>query len=231
MTFEQGEYWIERGRKYFQEFADQSEALRLIFSKQEEQLWKILEQLDLRGVETVMEIGCGFGRISAIVLKYLVDVKLFLCVDISKSQIKRAKERLDREVDKPPYFAVGDFRKTFVRDSFDLVIASEVFLHFPPQEIKYVLRNAQEISRRMLIHIDPFLVPSMTRRDRLGDFWRSLEKRVKGKPAITNWFHDFPKLYDHSLVGKITLFPIIDGIQHVFVVEKARQIPEDWGKS
>lgn len=53
-------YWIKRGKKYKDEFSRHDIRTTRIFRYQEQRL---IDELDELKFETVLEVGCGFGRI------------------------------------------------------------------------------------------------------------------------------------------------------------------------
>jgi SAM-dependent methyltransferase len=217
--FDQGRHWRERGAGYAAEFERHSPETAQAFAEQEEAIRGLLRESRFADVRSVLEIGAGFGRVTALVLEALPAVERYVALDISSDQIAAARARLGEQASVQPEFVMGDFRAQPESDSFDLVVAAEVFLHFPPAEAAGVVRKAQRLSQRFLVHIDPF--PTARRPPVLV---RALHRaqRLRGRtPSRTDWSHDYPRLYDHGLLREAALRPIAGGIQHLFVVERA----------
>ena len=57
---------------------------------------KVLERLPLRGDETVVDAGCGSGRVTQLLLDRLPDGHV-VAVDSSESMVEHAREALDPE--------------------------------------------------------------------------------------------------------------------------------------
>ena len=141
-------YWQGRGAGYKAEFRRHDPLTRFRFWQQERAIRKELKALC--GVESVLEIGCGFGRITKLLLE-LPDVKRVVATDISKDQIEAAKRTI-----KDPRV---EFRCTSVLDldyskEFDLVIASEVLMHIPHPSVWKAIRRMKAASKRYIMNID-----------------------------------------------------------------------------
>ena len=104
---------------------------------------------------TVLEVGCGFGRITKIILSNFPEVTEYVAVDLSPDQIENARNYVmgsdKRGVLK---FIVSDIQSLEMNLKYDLVIAPEVLLHILPSEIKEVLVKMVGWSRRNVVNID-----------------------------------------------------------------------------
>src|SRR6185295_9616984 len=59
---------------------------------------EVLDRLELRGDETVLDAGCGTGRVTAELLKKLPDGRV-IGLDGSEQMIEKARENLDDRVE------------------------------------------------------------------------------------------------------------------------------------
>jgi SAM-dependent methyltransferase len=216
--FDQGRHWRERGAGYVAEFERHSPETARAFDEQEEAIRRLLREPRFSDVRSVLEIGAGFGRVTGLVLEVLPAIERYVALDISADQIAAARARLSGWAGKQPDFVVGDFRARPETDSFDLVLAAEVFLHFPPAEVTDVVRKAQRLSRRFLVHVDPF--PTARRPPLLVRALHRAQRLRSRGPTRTDWAHDYPLLYDHGALRDAALRPIAGGSQHLFVVER-----------
>ena len=83
------EYWHERGKVYKKNFIyDKDKRL------QEELLIQYLNNIftDNQSLQSVLELGCGFGRITKLLLTNYPGIKEYLAVDLSPHQIENAKK-------------------------------------------------------------------------------------------------------------------------------------------
>lgn len=218
-SFDQGAYWRQRGIGYRAEFDHHPEESQAFFAQQEAAVRALLGEGRFRDVRSVLEIGAGFGRVTSLVLRGLPQVERYLALDISAHQIAAARAQLEQDVVETPEFRVADFREFPEAEQFDLVIASEVFLHFPPKEITGVVRKAQRLSRRLLVHLDPF--PGRPQPPLLVGLLHRAQRLRGSTPGRTDWLHNFPRLYDHTIVREAALRPIAGGHQHLFIVERS----------
>ena len=78
-------YWHERGKGYINEFRSHGFAKRRRFRRQEKVLLKALRTLSF---ESVLEVGCGFGRITKLVLDDFPNIRRYKGIDLSPEQIE-----------------------------------------------------------------------------------------------------------------------------------------------
>lgn len=83
---------------------------------------EVLERLELNGDETVLDAGCGSGRVAAELLKRLPRGRL-IAVDGSAAMIEKAKERLGSDVT----YVVADLAELEVEQPLDLVFSTATF--------------------------------------------------------------------------------------------------------
>lgn len=137
------DYWKERGKLYQKEFVSNK-----FYQRQEN---KLLDYLKTIKFETVLEVGCGFGRITQLILSNF-PVKKYLAIDLSEDQIKNAKKICSN-------FKNIEFKNITIQDlkpndKFDLVLGVEVLLHVLPKEINSVLKKLIYLSNKDIINID-----------------------------------------------------------------------------
>lgn len=141
--------------------------------------------LQLGPIGSVIDVGCGRGRLARVV-RDVLPAALYSGMDLGPAQIAATREvRPDGD-----YFQsrLQDFRP---KRKWDLVIASEVLLHIPPDDIQQAVKNLRRLGRRWIVTVDwtqPVLPPI----------------------AEENWLHDY-----RSLFGKIEK-AMPAGLQTVF---------------
>ena len=151
MSYNPSEYWRERGKVYKKNFRyDKDKRL------QEEFLLTHLN--DISGsFKSVLELGCGFGRITKLLLTNYDNITEYLAVDISPDQIENAKNlissaKLSNKVKLD--FLVSDIQSLKLDKQYDLVILSEVLLHILPTEIDSIVNKLISMTKRHIINID-----------------------------------------------------------------------------
>lgn len=166
MTFDALGYWITRGKDYLRQF-QRSPA----FDQQELALTTYLSALDY---SSVLEIGCGFGRITELVRP---TADKYVAIDVSPDQIEAARERvLDVE-----YWCSSIEDWTTTR-TFDLVLAVEVLMHVPPSRMPAVVSKMLDLSNGHVVTVD----------------WTG-----EGVPSRHNWRHDYATLFPQPRVVPI----------------------------
>lgn len=151
MSYNPSEYWHERGKIYKKNFRyDKNKRL------QEEFLIAHLNSIP-GSFKSVLELGCGFGRITKLLLTNYSTITEYLAVDISPDQIENAKTlitstKLPNEVKLD--FRVSDIQSLKLDKEYDLVILSEVLLHILPTDIDSIIKKLITLSKKHIINID-----------------------------------------------------------------------------
>ena len=151
MSYNPSEYWHERGKIYKKNF-------RYDENKRVQEEFLIAHLNNISGsFKTVLELGCGFGRITQLLLSNYANITEYLAVDISPDQIENAKSLLSSikvtnhvKLD----FLVSDIQSLRLDKEYDLVILSEVLLHILPTEIDSIIKKLITLSKKHIINID-----------------------------------------------------------------------------
>jgi SAM-dependent methyltransferase len=152
VTYNPAEYWRERGKIYKKNF-------RYDKNKRVQEEFLIAHLNNISGsFKSVVELGCGFGRITQLLLSNYPNITEYLAVDISPDQIENAKSLLSSsklpnnqvKVD----FLVSDIQSLQLDKEYDLVILSEVLLHILPTDIDSIIKKLITLSKKHIINID-----------------------------------------------------------------------------
>jgi SAM-dependent methyltransferase len=188
------EYWTERGKTYYKEKVFNTPEMRL----QEEFVLRILKQLRF---SSVFEAGCGFGRVTKLLLDNF-DVEYYDAIDLSPDQAARARQNNPRA-----NVTVSTIQDFVSNRKYDMVIASEVLLHVRPEDIRNVIMKLLSLSNIHLVHID----------------WD--EENPTPNPEPFNFMHNYGSIYEEmglqftrTRVRKKKFLRTIDARQSVFVV-------------
>jgi 2-polyprenyl-3-methyl-5-hydroxy-6-metoxy-1,4-benzoquinol methylase len=159
---------------------------------------------------SVLEVGCGFGRITKLLLSQFPNIRKYTAMDISPHQIKNAREyvkgvRGDIDIE----FIVSEIKSLQVTEQYDLVIAAEVLLHILPSEITDIIAKLAGLSSHHIINVDYYQ-----------------EKEASLAPH--NFLHQYEKIYNAiPSIRKVNRLPIrkggflgIDTKQSIFHAEK-----------
>ena len=143
---------------------------------------------------TVIEVGCGFGRITKILLSNFPDIKEYIAVDLSPHQIENAKRYVKKIKNGKgnTQFIVSDIQSLQIDKKYDLVIASEVLMHILPSEIEEVMQKLVDISNQHVVNIDWY------------------EEKTPTKAAPHNFIYQYEKIYqDIPSVMQVNRIPIV----------------------
>lgn len=122
------------------------------------------------GAKDVLDVGCGRGRLADLLKRSMPDVA-YAGVDIGEAQIAATK------LIRPD----GEFYLSRLQDfaplrEWDLVLASEVLMHIPPNDIGAVCDKLKGLARKWIVTID----------------WT---EPVPEPIAPWNWLYDYPALF------------------------------------
>jgi trans-aconitate methyltransferase len=94
--------------------------------------------------ESVLEVGCGFGRIARLIRSVRPDAE-YTGIDISPTMIASA------DVPGVIVSSLADYRP---RRKYDLVIAVEVLMHVPPRDVQAAVRKLDRLASRYIVTCD-----------------------------------------------------------------------------
>jgi len=191
-------FWLNRGKEYISEFQRHSFFARRYFKQQEKALIKVLRSFSF---ENVLEVGCGFGRITKLILDEF-HVRKLKGIDLSPRQIENARKYVNNgEVE----LLVGRVQDLDIPDdSYDLVIAVEVLMHIPFKEIETAMAELVRVSRKHIVNLDWYRPKSGTQ---LGGYC---------------FAHDYSSLYEKLGATKIEAIAIPITPRYHVVLENQR---------
>jgi trans-aconitate 2-methyltransferase len=98
---------------------------------------EVLERLELRGEEVVVDAGCGSGRVTAELAKRLPRGRL-IAVDGSEAMVAKAHERLGEEVT----YVVSDLSELNLSEPVDLIFSTATFHWIPDHDRLFARMHA-----------------------------------------------------------------------------------------
>jgi ubiquinone/menaquinone biosynthesis C-methylase UbiE len=107
---------------------------------------KVLEIYDPLPGEHVLDLGCGWGTFEWVLAPRVIEI---VGVDFSAKSIELCEQRRAQARLENVRFVQADAGETGLRaDSFDLVIAADLFEHLYPDDSARVAREAHRVLRR-----------------------------------------------------------------------------------
>jgi trans-aconitate 2-methyltransferase len=191
---------------------------------------EVLERLDLRGDEVIVDAGCGSGRVTAELLERLPDGRV-IAVDGSESMIEKAKERLGDRAD----YLVADLVELELPEPVDLVFSTATFHWIADHDRLFrQMRRALRPGGRLVaqcggkgnvathtqiiaaVAADPEFAPHLSQRKGLWNFASPEETELRldsaGFTGVRCWLQPKPVQPSHPLefITTVTLGPILD---------------------
>ncbi len=138
--------WISKGKNYYEYMQNKSNLTKLRYWMQEQQLKKVLRKI--KGVESILEVGCGYGRITKILKQTFPQAKI-TAIDISIHQLRQARKVLK----KIRFNEMSLFHLPLI-PTYDLVIAIEVLMHIHPDKIAEAINILSQKSNHYILNLD-----------------------------------------------------------------------------
>lgn len=164
MTYDPLAYWTDPGLH----IAGPGRGLRE-HRRQERALERLLSPLDWT---SVLEVGVGAGRITALITRIRPDAA-YTGIDIGRSQLETGRKM--RPDGRFIQAALEDFRPA---DRWDLVVVSEVLMHIVPWRVEDAVRNLIRLARRHVVAVE----------------WVPLPGELDGEIAPWNFPHDYASM-------------------------------------
>lgn len=168
------EYWLARGKVYKEQFKHDPEK-----QLQEEALIDYLRTID-PPFQTILEVGCGFGRISKLILSNFPGIQEYLAVDMSPDQLENAKRYVKSDIIR---FRESDIQSLQSDKKYDLVIAVSVLLHVLPSEIDQVVSKLVSFSKMHVVNVD-YYENTKPKQIAAHNFMHQYETIYKGLPSV-----------------------------------------------
>ena len=136
MTYDPRTYWTE------------APAMK-VRPAHEAQATALMDAVGRKQVSSILEVGCGFGRIGKLLTDKWPNAS-YTGVDISPDRIAEARAALPEHA----ALEVADLLEFDTDESFDLVVAVEVLMHIPPEQVEDAVERLQLWSHRHIYTVD-----------------------------------------------------------------------------
>ena len=162
-----------------------------VAAPQEEWGREVLARLELRGDETVLDAGCGSGRVTALICERLPDGRV-IGVDGSPSMIEHARENLA---------AYGDRVELHVSDLLELELDSPADAIFSNAVFHWILDH-ERLFARLFAALRPggaFEV-QFGGKGNIAEWQRELES-LQGDERFADYLSGMPSAWNYASVG------------------------------
>jgi ubiquinone/menaquinone biosynthesis C-methylase UbiE len=162
-TYDNKSFWEEFGHKYIYTFANKdAEIMNKSLQMNVDTILSRMYQMEQLG--SILEVGCGFGRVLGYVWsqrEWLKYTKL-VGIDISGSMIEKAKEffkgseiNLEEEL-APKIIQANVLDLPFDNKEFDLVYTHVCLTHIPPDKIQRAREEINRVAKRYIILVERY---------------------------------------------------------------------------
>lgn len=137
--------------KYYDAFI--SRQISVGVNKRHKSIEKKLLQQGLSKNMHILEIGCGIGTVSGLILKHIPNGSL-LALDLSPDSIEVAKQRLSKY--RNAEFVAADVMEYDIQRQFDMIVLPDVLEHIPMEhhhDLFVKLKQLLKPGGKIVIHI------------------------------------------------------------------------------
>lgn len=131
----------EQVKEYYDTFKEHQKQLGI--NIRHRTILKNLKNAGLKSISNVLEIGCGIGTVSNLILKYITEGS-FVGLDISSESIEMAKKR--NTFHKKAEFLVNDMSNFTHKTKFDFVVFPDVLEHIPVEQHANIFKTIAELT-------------------------------------------------------------------------------------
>ena len=131
----------EQVKEYYDTFKEHQKKLGINISHRT--ILKNLKNAGLKSNSNVLEIGCGIGTVSHLILKQIPEGS-FVGLDISSESIKMAQQF--NAFHKKAEFMVNDMSNFTHKTKFDFVVFPDVLEHIPVEQHANIFKTISELT-------------------------------------------------------------------------------------
>jgi 2-polyprenyl-3-methyl-5-hydroxy-6-metoxy-1,4-benzoquinol methylase len=131
----------EQVKEYYDTFKEHQKKLGI--NLRHRTIFKNLKKNGLKSNSNVLEIGCGIGTVSHLILKYITEGS-FVGLDISAESIKMAQQF--NAFHKRAEFFVDDMSNFSHKTKFDFVVFPDVLEHIPVEQHANIFKTIGELT-------------------------------------------------------------------------------------
>lgn len=131
----------EQVKEYYDTFKEHQKQLGI--NIRHRTIFKNLKQAGLKPNSNVLEVGCGIGTVSHLILKYISEGS-FVGLDISSESIEMAKKR--NAFHPKAEFLVNDMSHFTHKTKFDFVVFPDVLEHIPVEQHANIFKIISDLT-------------------------------------------------------------------------------------
>lgn len=149
-------FWTELGEVYLSMFDNKEEEFKL-------NLPPLIARLQHINPKSVLEVGCGFGRILPFVQQSFGGIEKLIGIEHSQTMLDNHSRYLKMFKDKidPKYqMVLGDAKELpFEDNEFDVTYSHVCLTHIPAKDIPQVTSEIARVTKKWIVHLERFNFP------------------------------------------------------------------------
>lgn len=186
-------YWFLRGIR----FKDEDEGYQAKLFEQHDLIKQKVFDLN---PQTVLEIGCGFGRnIKFLIEDCKVAPEKITGIDFSKTMLMNARKYLKEYLPKVELKNGSVLDIPFGENQFDLVLVHGVFMHIDPENLTQAIKETYRVCAKCVIQVEEF------------DF-----SKLNQKSNDYTFIHDYEKSYLSTISRDVLVTPLKSNPKLIF---------------
>lgn len=149
MSYDEKSHWLEKGLSYLEHMKNKPEKVKRLYAYQ---MVNILLEMRpvLENAETLIEMGCGYGRITKAIARSYPDLDIY-AFDLSPDQIKTAQQFNSAPNIK---YGVGSIYDVDLGYRADVVLAVELLMHLKPENIEKAILSMAAHTKEHVFNVD-----------------------------------------------------------------------------
>jgi len=187
--YENEKFWKEFGINYYDKYKNKKDWI-------EKQEFELLRFLKTKEFNSVLEFGCGFGRVTKVLCENF-NIQKYLAFDISPHQIENAKKYCEGM---NVLFQVSSIKEFESNDKFDLVIGPEILMHIEPKGIDFVMQKMENYSKRYFMWTGSIFDPD-----------------AKIYRATHTFSHNYKEICEKLETPNLTIIPVATTPNRIYV--------------
>lgn len=136
----------------------------------------LLRKINTLKPESILEVGCGFGRNIKFLIENGIKPDSITGIDVSSKMITLAREDINNSRVKLSVCSIEEFDE---RKKFDLVFTHGVLMHIPSDSIEKALDKIADSSRKHIILIEQNYLSSQSDESSLYTFVHNYKSVLK----------------------------------------------------
>ena len=160
--YEPLKFWAEYGKYYHKLFKYPKEdgTVEDGYDNMDLDVPGIIIRLKEMQPQSILEVGCGFGRNLPYIYDAVMSVTRVVGIDHSPTMIENSKKHIgdyERDTGHKIEMVVGNAKELPFKDNeFDVIFTHACLTHIPPEDIPQVQSEISRVAKKWILHVERF---------------------------------------------------------------------------